>query len=166
MKHQTLGQWVISTFVESILDFICPRVFFGQVITKNLSLCSWEITKKSFCQKRLYIFHFSTLWIWLFEIFDKCLQGQKLSRSSTGTTKSPNPGNHWVPLGCRALLGSVKPRQLMLSDRICCQTINVGRQSMLSDSQYHQTGNVVRKPKLSDSRYGLTIGQYQLCMKF
>ena len=24
------------------------------------------------------------------------------------TTKSPIQGNHWVPLGCRALLGSVK----------------------------------------------------------
>ena len=24
------------------------------------------------------------------------------------TTKSPIRGNHWVPLGCRALLGSVK----------------------------------------------------------
>ena len=138
--------------IDSGSIFICPRFFLGQVITKNMSLCSWEITKKSFCQKRLYIFHFSTLWIWLFEIFDKCLQGQKLSRSSTGTTKSPIPGNHWVPLGCRALLGSVKPRQLMLSDRICCQTINVVRQWMLSDSQYHQTGNVVRQSIWSDNR--------------
>ena len=90
-KNQTLGRCVISTFVGSFLDqyFICPRVFLGQVITKNLSLCSWEITKKSFCQKRLYIFHFPTLWIWLFGIFDKCPQAQKLSRSSTDWWPGP-----------------------------------------------------------------------------
>ena len=33
------------------------------------------------------------------------LQGPRLM---AWTTKSPIWGNHWVPLGCRALLGSVK----------------------------------------------------------
>ena len=33
------------------------------------------------------------------------LQGPRLM---AWTTKSPIRGNHWVPLGCRALLGSVK----------------------------------------------------------
>ena len=80
--------------------------------------------------------------------------------------KKSNSSKSLGTSGFRALLGSVKPRQLMMSDRICCQTEYVVRRSMLADSQYHQTGNVVRKPKLSDSRYGLTIGQYQLCMKF
>ena len=64
------------------------------------------------------IFHFSTLWIWLFGIFDKRPQGCDEVKNSMGllqgprlmawTTKSPIRGNHWVPLGCRALLGSVK----------------------------------------------------------
>ena len=51
--------------------FICPGVFIGQITTKNLSLCSWEIIKKSFRGKLHKNFHFSTLWIWLFGIFDK-----------------------------------------------------------------------------------------------
>ena len=33
------------------------------------------------------------------------LQGPRLM---AWTTKSPIQGNHWVPIGCRALLGSVK----------------------------------------------------------
>ena len=158
MKHQTLGPWVISTFVGLILDqFLYVQDFFWVKSLQKTCLCSWKITKKSFCQKRLYIFHFSTLWIWLFEIFDKCLQGQKLSRSSTGTTKSPIPGNHWVPLGCRALLGSVKPRQLMMSDRICCQTEYVVRRSMLANSQCCQTANIIRQAMLSESQSCQTV---------
>ena len=66
--------------------------------------------------------------------------------------KKSNSSKSLGTSGCRALLGSVKPRQLMLSDRICCQTINVVRQWMLSDSQYHQTGNVVRQSIWSDNR--------------
>ena len=105
---------------ESILGqyFICLQVFLGQITTKNLFLCSWEITKKSFRRKWLKIFHFSTLWIWLFGIFDKRPQGCDEVKNSMGllqgprlmawTTKSPIRENHWVPLGCRALLGSVK----------------------------------------------------------
>ena len=31
------------------------------------------------------------------------------------TTKNPIPGNHWVPLGCRALLGSVKRQGITFS---------------------------------------------------
>ena len=98
--------------------FICPGVFLGRITTKNLSLCPWEITKKSFRRKLLKIFHFFTLWIWLFGIFDKRPQGCYEVKYSMGllqgprlmawTTKSPIQGNHWVPLGCRALLGSVK----------------------------------------------------------
>ena len=68
------------------------------------------------------------------------------------TTKSPIPGNHWVPLGCRALLGSVKPRQLMLSDRICCQTIEFVRQPISSDRQCCQKAKVVRQLIWSDNR--------------
>ena len=73
--------------------------------------------KKSFRRKWLKFFHFSTLWIWLFGIFDKRPQGCDEVKNSMGllqgprlmawTTKSPIRGNHWVPLGCRALLGSV-----------------------------------------------------------
>ena len=97
--------------------FICPGVFIGQITTKNLSLCSWEITKKSFRRKLLKIFHFFTLWIWLFGIFDKRPQGCYEVKYSMGllqgprlmarTTKSPIRRNHWVPLGCRGHLGSV-----------------------------------------------------------
>ena len=62
--------------------------------------------------------HFWSLWIWKILIFDKCPQGCDEVKNTMGilhgprlmtwTTKSPIPGNHWVPLGCRALLGSVK----------------------------------------------------------
>ena len=51
------------------------KILSGQITSKNLSLCSWEITKTSLCQKGLKIFHFLTLWIWLFGIFDKHPQG-------------------------------------------------------------------------------------------
>ena len=98
--------------------FICPRVFLGRITTKNLSLCPWEITKKSFRRKLLKIFHFLTLWIWLFGIFDKRPQGCHEVKNSMGllqgprlmawTTKSPILENHWVPWGCMAHLGSVK----------------------------------------------------------
>ena len=92
--------------------------FFDQITTKNLSLRSWEITKKSFCRKLLKIFHFFTLWIWLFGIFDKRPQGCHEVKNSMGllqgprlmawTTKSSILENHWVPWGCMAQLGSVK----------------------------------------------------------
>ena len=82
------------------------RVFLGQITTKNLSLCLWEITKKVFCRKLLKNFHFSTLWIWLFEIFDQRPQGCDEVKTSMGlllgprlmawTTKSPIRRNHWV----------------------------------------------------------------------
>ena len=74
--------------------------------------------KKSFCRKWLKKFHFLTLWIWLFGIFDKCPQGWDEVKNSMGllqgprlmawTTKSPILENHWVPWGCMAHLGSVK----------------------------------------------------------
>ena len=50
------------------------------------------------------IFHFSTLWIWLFGIFDKPPQGCDEVKNSMGprlmawTLKSSIQGNHWVPL--------------------------------------------------------------------
>ena len=99
-------------------DILYVPVFFSQITTKNLFLCSWEITKKSFCRKWLNIFHFSTLWIWLFGVFDKRPRGCDKVKNSMGLlqgprlmawiTKNPIRGNHRVPLGCRALLGSVK----------------------------------------------------------
>ena len=98
--------------------FIRPGVFFGQINIKTLSSCSWEIAKKSFRGKLLKIFHFSTLRIWLLGIFDKHPQGCDEVKNFMGilhgprlmawTTKSPIRGNHWVPSGCRAHLGSVK----------------------------------------------------------
>ena len=90
----------------------------GRITTKNLPLCPWEITKKSFRGKLLTIFHFLTLWIWLFGIFDKRPQGCHEVKNSMGilqgprlmawTTKRPILENQWVPWGCRAHLGSVK----------------------------------------------------------
>ena len=132
-----------------ILDqyFICPRVFLGQVITKNMSMFMRNYKEILLSEAALY-FSFFNLIDYLRFLTNAC----RVKNSVAETTKSPIPGNHWVPLGCRALLGSVKPRQLMLSDRICCQTINVVRQWMLSDSQYHQTGNVVRQSIWSDNR--------------
>ena len=63
--------------------------------------------KKFFFWKGLKIFH-----------FDKSPQGWDEVKNSIGllqgprlmawTTKSPIQRNHWVPLGCRAILGSVK----------------------------------------------------------
>ena len=105
-------------WINSGQYFICPGVFIGQITTKNPSLCSWEITKKSFRGKLHKIFHFSTLWIWLFGIFDKRPQGCFEVKNSLGhlqwprlmawTTKSPIRGNRWVPWGFRAHLVSVK----------------------------------------------------------
>ena len=52
-----------------------------------------------------------------FDFFEKALhligllQGPRLM---TRTTKSPIRGNHWVLIGCRALLGSVRPFMLKL----------------------------------------------------
>ena len=34
------------------------------------------------------------------------------TRLMAWTTKSPIQENHWVPVGCRALLGSVNPSQM------------------------------------------------------
>ena len=94
---------------------MCPQIFLGQITSKKLSLCSWEITKNSFCRKGFKNLHFSTLWFWKFGIFEKRLQVCNEVRDSMGllqglmawTTKSPIRGNNWVPSGCRALLGSV-----------------------------------------------------------
>ena len=101
--------------------------FLDRITTKNLPLCPWEITKKSFRRKLLKIFHFLTLWIWLFGIFDKRPQGCHEVKNSMGllqgprlmtwTTKNPIRGNHWVPLGCRALLGSVKGCVLFIQQK-------------------------------------------------
>ena len=98
--------------------FICLRGFFWPNQYKNLSSCSWEITKISFCRKWLEKFHISTLWIWQFGIFDKHPQGCDEVKNSMGllqgpklmawTTKSLILENHWVPWGCMAHLGSVK----------------------------------------------------------
>ena len=98
--------------------YLTQPTFFNQITSKKLSLCSWEITKKILRWKGLKIFHFLTLSIWKFGIFDKCLQGCDEVKNSmgplqgprlmTGITKSPIWGNQWVHLGCRALLGSVK----------------------------------------------------------
>ena len=41
-------------------------------------------------------------------------KGPTLDGSSTRTTKSPIRGKHWVLIGCRALLGSVRPFMLKL----------------------------------------------------
>ena len=104
------GKWINSGPI-----FYMSDSFFW---AKSLQKCSSEITKKFFRRNLLKKFHFSTLWIWLFAIFDKRLQGcheVKYSirllqgpRLMARTTKSPIRGNHWVPLGCRAHLGSVK----------------------------------------------------------
>ena len=98
--------------------FICIGVFLGRITTKNLALCPWEITEKSFRRKLLKIFNFLTLWVWLFGIFDKHPQGCDEVKTLMGllqgprlmawTTKSPILENHWVLWGCMAHLGSVK----------------------------------------------------------
>ena len=103
-----------------------------QPIWHHLFALSWNaLKKKSFLGKLLKKFHFSTLWIWLFGIFDKRPQGCYEVKNSIGllqgprlmawTTKSPVRGNHWVPWGCRAHLGSVK-RQIkwQIISNLCC----------------------------------------------
>ena len=91
-------------------------IFFGQITSKKLFSCSWEITKKSLRQKGLKIFIF---WPYGFENLGFLTNaawvrwGQKLNGSSTGTKtddldrKKSNLGKSVVPLGCRAILGSV-----------------------------------------------------------
>ena len=93
--------------------------FFCQITSKKLSLCSWEITKKSLWWKGLNFF-FSFFDLMDLKIWDfwqipsgvwkvKNSMGlQQGSRLMARTTKSPILGNHWVPLVCKALLGSDK----------------------------------------------------------
>ena len=47
---------------------ICLQVFWGRITTKKTFL---YVHEKFFRRKLLKIFHFLTLWIWLFGIFDK-----------------------------------------------------------------------------------------------
>ena len=59
--------------LEKVIPFthyLTEPTFFNQITSKKLSLCLWEITKKTLCWKGIKIFHFSTLWIWKFGIFD------------------------------------------------------------------------------------------------
>ena len=60
--------------------FICPGIFWAESLQKNLFLCSWEITEKFFCQNFEINFQFSTLWIWLFGIFDNARRGAMRSK--------------------------------------------------------------------------------------
>ena len=113
----------ILIFWEKWIDsgpiFYISKSFFEQNHYKKPVFCPWEIIKKSFRRKLLKIFHFLTLWIWLFGIFDKRPQGCHEVKNSMGilqgprlmawTTKSPILENHWVPWGCMAHLGSVNP---------------------------------------------------------
>ena len=75
--------------------------------------------------------------------------------------KKSNSSKSLGTSGCRALLGSVKPRQLMteyvvrqnmLSDDQCWQTVNVVRQPISSDRQCCQKAKVVRQSIWSDNR--------------
>ena len=119
IAHKT---WSLCKIIFIILT--CSH-FFGSLCHMSktfclvkLFLCSWEITKKSLCRKWLKRFHFLTLWIWKFGIFDQNPQGCERVKNSMGLlqgprlmawiTKSPIRGNCWVPWGCRAHLGSVK----------------------------------------------------------
>ena len=116
-----------SLFLESALLLLdqfqanLPHVrhfCFNQITSKNVSLSSWEIIKKILHGKGLKFFHFSTLWIWNFGIFGKhpCRSAMRsktqwvfyrgIYSRMAWTTKSIIRGNHWVPLGCRALLSS------------------------------------------------------------
>ena len=92
--------------------YLTQPTFFNQITSKKLSLCSWKITKKTLRWKGLKNFHFSmNLKIWDFwQMPQGCkgvtnsmglLQGPRLM---TWNTKSPIWGNHWLLLGCRALL--------------------------------------------------------------
>ena len=57
------------------------------------------------------------------------LQGPRLM---AWTTKSPIRGNHWVPLGCRALLGSVKiiMHYVLNVKPVCCYYAIQGRRKV------------------------------------
>jgi hypothetical protein len=70
---------------------ICLQVVFCQITSKNLSLCSWEITKKSFRWKGLKIF-------WKFGIFDKRSQGCNEVKNSMGLLQGPRSST--CPLTC------------------------------------------------------------------
>ena len=105
--------------------FICLQGFFGP---NHYKKPVWEITKKFFRRKWVKNLYFLTLWTWVFGIFDKHPQGCYEVKNSMGllqgprlmawTTKSPIRGNHWVPLSCRALLGSVKTLILFLGETL------------------------------------------------
>ena len=135
--------------------------FLGQITTKKLSLHSWEITKKSFRGKLLKIFHFFTLWIWLFGIFDKRPQGCYEVKYSMGllqgprlmarTTKSPIRRNHWVPLGCRGHLGSVKTQSpeffLICNKKTITKRLQMGLLSQILQIASKRQNSLVLKLK-------------------
>ena len=102
--------------IDSGPIWTCVKDFLCQITSKKLSLCSWKITQKSFCQKLLKIFifqpcGFANLWFLKHARRDamrsKSQWGQG-HRLMAWTTKRSIRGNHWVPFGCRALLGDVK----------------------------------------------------------
>ena len=91
---------------ESMVFYVWEKngSIFGQIASKNLSLCPWEITKKSFRRKGLKICHFSTLWIWKFGIFDNRPQGCDEVKNSMGLLQGPRwPGPQKVQ--CREITG-------------------------------------------------------------
>ena len=101
---------------------MCPRFFFCQISLQKNCLYVYEKLQRN-PKKGLRNVYFSTLFIWQFGIFEKRPQGCDEVKNSIGllqgprlmvwTTKSPIWGNRWVPLSCRALLGSVNSLSLL-----------------------------------------------------
>ena len=100
-------------------NILYVREFFWAESLQKTCLCVHEkLQRNPSVGSCLIFFYFSTLWIWLFGIFDKRPQGCREVKNPMGllqgprmmswTTKSPILENQWVPWGCRANLGSVK----------------------------------------------------------
>ena len=90
--------------VNRICRQIGPKlILFPQkikMLTPNIPKNQWEkLNRFHYCQ-------ISKFWFFW--------KGPTLDGSSTRTTKSPIRGKHWVLIGCRALLGSVRPFMLKL----------------------------------------------------
>ena len=120
VKFQKFDFLIDPTFLRSILgpSEHVSKIFFCQITSKKLPLCSWE-TQRNFSVWRGLTF--LIFWPYGFENFGflkNVCRGAMSSKNSMGllkglrliawTTKSSIRGNHWVPLGCMALLGSVK----------------------------------------------------------
>ena len=99
----------------------CPRICFAKSLQKNCLYIQGKLQRNPSVRTGLKIFIF---WPYGFEnleflknIHRGAVSLLQVPRLMAWTTKSPIQGNHRVPSGCRALLGSVQ--SVMIAAILC-----------------------------------------------